>query len=151
MAYTEQYFKIFNKEFECLKRQLVEDGYDLDKEIDEETSEVYDKEYEITETHWNSFPNEEFSIAVNGYTRNELNKTTCENLEVKKSKMEYLGFYIGAYDAVIEFYYDDKEDTLYTFLYHYDTYRPNDKRYKRHKRHLSVVFESKLKGKDDYE
>ena len=142
----EEYIKAYQKQYDCLYEQLKKAGYDIDKQISKEESNLYNNEYKIIKSHWNSFPNEDFSKVIYGKVRNEINKNDCISLLNKKSNLKYLGYEVSSYDSIIEYYFDDKENTLYIYLYHYDVYKPTSKTYKRHKRYLEVVFESKAKG-----
>jgi hypothetical protein len=142
----EAYMKAYKKQYECLYAQLKEEGYDLNNQLSEEKSNLYNNEYKIVKTNWNAFPNEEFSQVVNGVIGNELKKTTCQEFVSNKDKYEYLGFEVGSYDSMAEYYFNKEENVLYIFLYAYDVYKPNSKTYKRHKRHLEAVFESKIDG-----
>ena len=145
-ATKEEYEKAYKKQFDCLYKQLKEEGYDLEKQISKEESNLYNNEYKIIKTHWNSFPNEEFSQVVHGVIQNEINKSECKNFELQKSNFKNLGYEIGSYDSILEYYFNEKENTLLIYLYEYDTYKPNSKSYKRHPKRLSVVYEAKISG-----
>lgn len=146
-ATKEEYMKLYKKQYECLYEQLKKDGYDIDKQVSKEESDLYNKEYRIVKTHWNSFPNEDFSKVVFGTIGSEIRKNECKRLLGEKENYKYLGFEVGSYDSVVEYYFDEKKDILLLFLYHYDVYKPESKIYKRHPRFLEVVFESKIEGK----
>lgn len=143
----EEYIKAYKKQFDCLYEQLKKDGYDVNKQISEEDSKLYNNEYKIIKTYWNAFPNEEFSQTINGVIGNELKKNECQRLLNEKSNFRHLGYEIGSYDSIVEYYFDDNSNKLFIYLYHYDVFRPNSKIYKRHPRFLEAVFESKIEGK----
>ncbi len=127
-TFNEFYLKKYKKEFDCLKSLLEKDGYDLSKQTTDEKSKLYNNDYKIVKTFWNSLPSDEVDIAIFGTLEHESRKSACIAFENKKKSFKYLNFEILTHNSIAEYYFDEKEGTLHTFLYDYDTFKPTSKK-----------------------